>query len=139
LVATFLLAYVLVSALGFGLYLIISRVRVTSPWDEVEVHANRSYQIAQRFLPLINLIVWTLCAWLYFAWTRAEDSVAVWIALAWLIAAVIIDFIVFVAIKTPLSVDRKSFYIGQFPWIYLTYIAVFVAPFLVLFIEGLSG
>jgi hypothetical protein len=46
----------------------------------------------------------------------------------WLILAVIIDLIFFVLIKNPLSVDTKGFYIDQFPWIYITYAAILLAP-----------
>jgi hypothetical protein len=46
----------------------------------------------------------------------------------WLAAAMIGDYVCFVRIKNPISLSPHDFYIGQFPWIYLIYVAVLVAP-----------
>lgn len=126
----FLAAYIGVSALGFGLYLLISKAKGTSPWDEVEVKDNSSYQLAQKYLPLINLIVWTMCAWVYFSYVAGSTQSALLLGLLWLIGALLVDYIGFVVIKHPLSLDHKGFYAHQFPWIYFTYFAVFIAPLL---------
>ena len=46
----------------------------------------------------------------------------------WLTAAVVVDYVGFVLIKNPISLSPHDFYIGQFPWIYLIYVAVLIAP-----------
>ena len=46
----------------------------------------------------------------------------------WLIIAVIVDYVGFVLIKNPISLSPHDFYIGQFPWIYLIYLAILVSP-----------
>ena len=135
-ILSFVIAYVGVSVLGFGLYLAISRIRRTSPWDEVEVRHNVSYQVAQKFLPLINLGVWTVCAWLYFSYADVSYANALALGIVWLIVAAIVDYIGFVLIKHPLSVDHKGFYVDQFPWIYFTYLAVFISPLLCVWLLG---
>lgn len=128
LLISFLIAYIGVSTLGFGLYLVISKVRGTSPWDEVEIRENKSYQLTNRWLPLLNLVIWTLAAWYYFSnvdpsWANIYALAAIWLA-----AVVVIDYVAFVLIKHPLSADHRGFYLGQGIWIYLTYLAVFTAP-----------
>ena len=136
LILSFVLAYVGVSLLGFGLYLVISRARGTSPWDEAEVRHNTSYQLAQKFLPLINLVVWIVSAWFYFSYVDVSYANALSLAIVWLIVAAVVDYIGFVLIKHPLSVDHKGFYVDQFPWIYFTYAAVFVSPLLYVWLLG---
>ena len=127
-IGAFLISYIGVSIVGFGLYLIISKVRGTSPWDEVEVRHNVSYQITSRFLPLINLIFWVVSAWFYFSFSEATLGNALLVGTTWLVVAAALDYIAFILIKHPLSVDHKGFYIDQIPWIYLTYVAVFISP-----------
>ena len=46
----------------------------------------------------------------------------------WLTLAVLVDYVGFVLIKNPISLSPHDFYIGQFPWIYLIYVAVFFSP-----------
>jgi len=46
----------------------------------------------------------------------------------WLGVALPVDFVGFVLIKNPISLSPYDFYVGQFPWIYLIYIAVFLSP-----------
>lgn len=136
LILSFAIAYVGVSALGFGLYLTISRLKGASPWDEVEVRHNASYQLAQKFLPLLNLVMWMVAAWFYFSYVDATYGNALLVGLVWLIVAVAVDYGGFVLIKHPLSVDHKGFYVGQFPWIYFTYLAVFASPLLYVWLLG---
>ena len=47
----------------------------------------------------------------------------------WLAVAVVVDYVCFVLIKNPISLNPHDFYIGQFPWIYLIYVTVLFAPF----------
>jgi hypothetical protein len=42
----------------------------------------------------------------------------------------LVDYVGFVLIKNPISLSAHDFYIGQFPWIYLIYLAIFVSPLL---------
>ena len=46
----------------------------------------------------------------------------------WLVAAMVVDYVGFVLIKNPISLSPHDFYIGQFPWIYLIYVAVLLSP-----------
>ena len=41
----------------------------------------------------------------------------------------VVDYVCFVLIKNPISLNPHDFYIGQFPWIYLIYVTVLFAPF----------
>lgn len=126
---TFLVAYALVSLFFFGLFLIILQVIGQSLWLEVEVADNPAYNLAERFMPLVNIVVWIFCAWLYFRGrTSGTYNEAAKLGLLWLIPAAIIDYVGFVLIQHPLSADAYGFYVAQFPWLYLTYIAVFIAP-----------
>ena len=46
----------------------------------------------------------------------------------WLVIAVPVDFVCFVIIPNPISLSAHDFYLGQFPWMYLTYLAVLLSP-----------
>ena len=43
---------------------------------------------------------------------------------------VTVDYVGFVLIRNPISLSAHDFYIGQFPWIYLIYLAIFISPIL---------
>lgn len=100
-----------------------------SPWDEVAVRDNIAYQRVAVILPILNLAVWTCAARWYFSGRRLRYPA--WpLGLAWLIVALLLDYLAFVVPTHPLSLDHTSFYLEQGPWIYLTYLAVAVSAFL---------
>ncbi|MFH5244390.1 hypothetical protein [Antrihabitans spumae] len=126
---TLVVAYVAVSTLGFGIYLGVAAVMGQSPWDEVAVRDNIAYQRVAVILPILNLAVWTCAARWYFSGRRLRYPA--WpLGLAWLIVALLLDYLAFVVPTHPLSLDHTSFYLEQGPWIYLTYLAVAVSAFL---------
>lgn len=128
LIMSFFIAWIGVPIFGFVLYLAVSRFRATAPWGEVAIRRNVSFKITIKLLPLINLVFWVFSAWIYFSYTGTTIVNALLIGGIWVIVAAMLDYVVFILIKQPLSVDRKGFYIDQAPWIYLTYFAVFISP-----------
>lgn len=130
----FLIAYFVVTVLGTALSLAISAV-IHTP-DTANPMLNRAYTLAERFYPLLNLVVWTVCARLYFRSSRrgaayrgaADRSLALRLSVLWICLAMPVDLVGFVVIKNPLSLTPDQFYVGQFPWIYLIYLAVFAGP-----------
>jgi hypothetical protein len=130
-IATFVSAYVVVTILGIALSVAISILKHTpqtaAPMD------NQAYLLSERFLPWLNLVVWAIFAWVYFRSRRHNDSPtlreeAFALGAFWLTAAVMVDYVGFVLIRNPISLSPHDFYIGQFPWIYLIYVAVLIAP-----------
>jgi hypothetical protein len=45
----------------------------------------------------------------------------------------------FVLIRNPLSLSPHDFYVGQFPWIYLIYVAIFLAPVCFVALQGFKS
>jgi len=128
-VVSFLLAYVAITILGTFLALGIAAIQHTPL--TVEPLQNQAYLLSERFLPLLNLLVWMAGSWLYFRKApqgRISGKDAFVLGGFWLAIALPLDFIAFVLIKTPLSLSPRDFYIGQFPWIYLIYVCVFLGP-----------
>ncbi|HTO72008.1 MAG TPA: hypothetical protein VMR31_19275 [Myxococcota bacterium] len=89
------------------------------------------YRFAERFLPILNLAVWTPFAALYFR-GRARGLAARregWaLGALWLALALPVDYLGFVWLRTPVSLSAHDFYVGQFPWLYLIYAAVLASP-----------
>jgi hypothetical protein len=131
-IVMFVLAYIVVTILGIALSISIG-VLGHIP-ESVEPMKNEAYLISERFLPLLNLVVWGMFAWGYFRGRmcgRRSTSLRreAWaLGVFWLVVAVVVDFVGFVLIKNPISLSPHDFYIGQFPWIYLIYIAVLFSP-----------
>lgn len=135
-VVWFVIAYVAVTILGAALSFAIGAV-IHNP-DTTDLTLNRAYIMAERFYPLINLVVWTVCARFYFrprsrggtetARVIPDRRLALRLATFWICLALPVDFVGFVVIKNPLSLTPDQFYVGQFPWIYLIYLAVFAGP-----------
>jgi hypothetical protein len=128
---TFILAYVLVTILAVALSISIGMIGHMPP--TAEPMQNQAYLLSERFLPLLNLVVWGLFAWVYFRRRGAMDQgalrrAAISLGAFWLVTAMVVDYVGFVLIKNPISLSPHDFYVGQFPWIYLIYVAVFFAP-----------
>ena len=92
-----------------------------------------SYVFAEKFFPIINVLVWTAFSWVYFKSRRSAPVLsreALTLGAFWLFFAILVDYVGFVLIKNPISLSAHDFYIGQFPWIYLIYLAILVSPIL---------
>ena len=127
---TWVIAYLSITAAGIGLFFLIAALQHTGSYASPV--KDPSYLLEERFLPLANLLLWTACGLAYF-WQR-RDTVHPWsreplrLGALWLALAVTADFLDSVAIKNPESMSAHDFYIGQAPWIYLIYAAVFISP-----------
>jgi len=122
----FVVAYVVVTVLAVALSVAIGMIGHLPPTPEPM--QNQAYLISERFLPGMNLLVWAVFAWVYFQRRTATRGEAVALGAFWLAAAVVVDYVGFVLIRNPLSLSPHDFYVGQFPWIYLIYVAIFLAP-----------
>jgi hypothetical protein len=119
-------AYVVVTVLAIALSVAIGMLGHLPPTPEPM--QNQAYLLSERFLPGMNLVVWGIFAWVYFRRSTATRGEAVALGVLWLAAAVVVDYVGFVLIRNPLSLSPHDFYVGQFPWIYLIYVAIFLAP-----------
>jgi hypothetical protein len=131
-IGMFVLAYIAVTVLAVALsYAIAAAMHVP---DTAEPMKNAAYLLSERFLPFLNLLVWAVFAWAYFRKrkegldTLSLRKEALSLGAFWLVLAVLVDYVGFVLIKNPISLSPHDFYIGQFPWIYLIYVAVLVSP-----------
>jgi hypothetical protein len=132
-VVTFVLAYVAITIVAVTFSIAISVYGHFPPMSG-PTFPPPSYLFAERFLPFLNLAVWMLFGWVYFRRRMGiEDRLALQresLALGafWLALAVVVDYVCFVRIKNPISLNPHDFYIGQFPWIYLIYATLLFAP-----------
>jgi hypothetical protein len=123
-------AYLCITAAGVGLFFLIAAIQHTGSYASPV--KDPSYVLEEAFLPLANLVTWTACGLAYFRQRR--DTVYPWsgeplkLGALWLALALPADFLDSVAIKNPESMSAHDFYIGQAPWIYLIYAAVFISP-----------
>ncbi len=127
---TGVIAYLIITGAGIGLFFLIAAIQHTGSYSTPV--KDPSYLLEEWFLPLANLLIWTACGLAYFGQRR--DTVHPWswepfrLGALWLALAVPADFLDSVAIKNPESMSAHDFYIGQAPWIYLIYAAVFISP-----------
>jgi hypothetical protein len=130
---TFILAYVAITIVATGFSLAIDRFMHFPPANG-PVFPPPAYLFAERFFPLLNLAVWMVFGWVYFRSRirRGDSSTLQGEALAlgafWLVGATVVDYVGFVKIKNPISLSPHDFYVGQFPWIYLIYLTILIAP-----------
>jgi hypothetical protein len=128
-ITTFILAYLAITILGTALSLTIGAIEHTP--STTEPLQNAAYVLSEKFLPLLNLLVWMSLSWVYFKKRTnilALRNEPLALGAFWLLVALPVDFIGFVVIKSPISLSPYDFYIGQFPWIYLIYIVVLISP-----------
>jgi len=132
-VVTFVLAYVAITIVATAFSIAIE-VYGHFPQVSGSDFPPPAYLFAERFLPFLNLAVWMVFGWVYFRRRVGSEgrlalrSEAIALGVFWLAAAVVVDYVCFVRIKNPISLNPHDFYIGQFPWIYLIYVTVLFAP-----------
>ena len=128
-VLLFLLGYILVTILAIALAMSVEAI--IQPNHTGKMVLNPAYIFSERFYPLINLIVWIPVSWLYFKAPKGDTelrSEAWTLGAFWLALALVVDLVGFVIIENPISLSPYDFYVGQFPWIYLIYLAIFLSP-----------
>ena len=118
----FLLAYIAITIVATGFSIAIATY-LHFPAGNASVFPPPAYEFAERFLPLLNLGVWVAFGWLYFRRRNSDGPTgareALGLGVFWLASAVVVDYVFFVRIKNPISLNAHDFYVGQFPWIYL--------------------
>lgn len=125
----FLAVYVGINLPAVALYVGVATMMGTPLSPPQTIMADPAYRLTQQLYPLLNLVLWTIASWQYRPGVRpGRGSESIRLGLFWLLLAVPLDFVIYVVLPTPLSVSVGDFYVGQFPWIYLTYLAVALSP-----------
>jgi len=124
----FVSAYIAISVLAFWLYLVIVWADGSTMAPSSAIVHDRLYILSEKLSPLLNLLVWTAFGWIYFKRVEPTPAAAWRLSSCWLAVVLPLDLVVFVLAKTPLSISAHDFYVGQFPWIYLTYATVVLGP-----------
>jgi hypothetical protein len=128
---TFALAYVVVTVLAAALSISLEAAMHVPPTPAYDMVHSPSYLLSEKFYPILNLLVWTTFAWVYFgprARSKGRMPEAFRLGALWLGLALIVDYVGFVLIRHPYSLNAHDFYVEQFPWIYLVYAALLVSP-----------
>lgn len=126
------IAYTIVTLIGvghtiFNIYVLYYKSMKESPG------MGEAYEKTKPFHPLYNLLIFPLFAWLYFLSLSGDITIesALTLSLLWGFATIILDLFGWVIIKHPWSLSFKEFYVDYQPWISLTYLIIFVSPFIV--------
>jgi len=128
-ITMFLLAYVSVTIVAVAASMLVD-VLLHAPSASSGLQ-DLGFQLTVPYEPLMNLVIWIAGAGLYFGKqaqqpNRYKEALA--LGALWLVIALPVDFVGFVLIPSPISLSVHDFYLGQFPWIYLTYLAVLLSP-----------
>jgi hypothetical protein len=132
----FLVSYCIVTVLATATTITYGMI-YDSPQPEqlgVSLLKAPSFVATVPYHVVIMLLVWPIVAWVYFrkGWKENQDtsiSETLRLALFWLVAAMIVDFLCFVLVKHPWSLSPYEFYVEYQPWIGLIYISIFLSPF----------
>jgi len=127
-IGTFCVAYLTITVVAAGLSIAFEAWLQPPPTAD-KVH-SASYVVSERFYPLLNLVVWTAFSALHFGGRAVATRAALALGGLWLGIAVVVDYLAFVAIEHPYSLNAHDFYIEQSPWIYLIYAAIVASPLL---------
>lgn len=126
----FIVAYIIVTILAYGISFAAAEIYHLPSFQELglTMFEDPAFVMTVPYHLLINLVIWTLFAWIYLR--KGSPKEAVKLGIFWLVFAMIVDLIFFVLIKTPYSLTAHQFYVEYQPWITLTYLIVFVSPLL---------
>jgi hypothetical protein len=139
-VILFLLSYIIVTILAYGSSFAAAMLfKLPSHIDPgVSIFEDPAFVMTVPYHLLINLLIWVLFSYLYL---RKVDKQYFWkemyiLSVTWLIAAMFVDLVFFVLIKTPYSLTAHQFYIEYQPWISITYFIVLLSPFIAAALAG---
>ena len=133
--ASFFAAYITVSILATAISIIYEMTYKPPPATAgMSILQAPSFLATVPYHVVIMLLIWPLFAAKYFQ-KRQQTIKETWrLSITWLLLAMVVDFIAFVMIKHSYSFTPYEFYVLYQPWISLIYIAIFLSPFLRLFI-----
>ncbi len=99
---TFVVAYVAITIVATIFSIALEQAMHVAAGPPME---SPAYRMAERFFPVMNLLVWIPVAALYFKGRgRLEDTrEAKLLGAFWLVLAIVVDFVGFVLIKNPIS------------------------------------
>ena len=130
-------AYVLVSVLAAGLTMTYGAIHHSPEPEQLGVGMLQApaFVATVPYHVLIMLLVWPVFAWLYFRKRRAngaelESKATMRLAVLWLVAAMVVDYVGFVLIKNPWSMTTHELYVEYQPWISLIYLSIFLSPWI---------
>ncbi len=139
----FFIAYIIVTILAAATTEIYSSIyHSPPPAPGMSVLQAPAFVATVPYHVLIMLIVWPIFAAIYFRKPRQPNPSLQYeetlrLSFTWLIAAIVVDFVGFVLIKSPYSLTPHEFYVIYQPWISLIYIAIFISPFTRLWLSRL--
>ncbi len=132
-ILNFVYAYVLVTILAYAISFAAAIIFKLPSYKDLGVSQfqDPSFVMTVPYHLLINLICWIFFSYIYIK--KKGDAIysfkeAVYLGSLWLVMAMIVDFIGFVLIKSPVSLTPHEFYIEYQPWISFTYFIVFISP-----------
>jgi len=128
-------AYIIVTILAYALSITAGIVFKLPSAQElgVSMFEDPAFVMTVPYHLLLNLLVWTFFSYRYFK--KKENNQyflkeALNLSGCWLVVAMIVDYIGFVLIKSPISLTPHQFYVEYQPWISITYLIVFISPLL---------
>lgn len=126
----YLAAYIVVTMIGVAHTIFNIKVKHYKSMKD-SPGMGEAYEKTKPFHPLYNIVIFPLFAWLYFLTigNLTLESVAI-TSLLWGTITLVIDLIGWVLIKHPWSLSFKEFYLDYQPWITLTYLIIYLSPFL---------
>lgn len=129
---TFLIAYIIVtilataSSIGYSIFLNVPAV----PKSGESVLQAPNFVATVPFHVLIMFIIWPLFTRYYFKKRVPEFKETLNLALFWLIAAIVLDYLAYVMPTHAYALTHYEFYVIYQPWISLIYLAIFSSPFI---------
>lgn len=133
-ILNFVWAYIIVTILAYSISIMAAIIFKLPSYQDlgVSLFEDPAFVMTVPYHLLINLLVWTLFSY----WCLRKQNLSeyglkdiFYLSTLWLVLALIVDFVCFVLIKTPLSLTPHQFYVEYQPWISITYLLVFISPF----------
>ena len=127
----FLWAYIIVTLLAYSLSYAMGTIFNLPSAEElgVSMFEDPAFVKTVPYHLFINFICWTFFGYRYLKKINAVHiQFTYYLSCGWLIVAIVVDFVGFVLIKSPVSLTPYQFYIEYQPWISVTYAIVFISP-----------
>ena len=130
----FISAYIIVTILAYlASYLVSVFIKLPPDPPGSNMFDSPEFVKSVPYHLLINLLVWTAFSYIYFRSNQKRGfntKAPIYLALFWLLTAMLTDLVFFVLIPSPVALSFHQFYVEYQPWISITYLIVFISPLL---------
>ena len=117
--------------------MIVFKMTLKRVWPPHSAYEIKPYVKTIPYHPLYNIVVWPIISHFYFLNQTPSIERALSLGFSFMSITMVLDYVMWVLIKHPLSMSIEEFYVKSQPSLALCYLVTFISPMSYLLISAL--